>query len=1065
MFFFFTGRGSLHVQQERFDIEPNAPKFRTPLENKPKPKKIRKEETAPVTKYIAPKPQGVLAPTPQPTVPPPPPAVKPAAAPAPAVWRRAEPRPGARAIEAAPLAAPKKAPPVGNRRQYPGAAPSFLGPENASEFHFETPSQRPACRHSLHNEYLGQAIDKLLRSSRLERRAEDAAYEASVAEAWLTRPDERPARQPHLNSPRLGMRPPLSAHASPSTARASTPSTGMPATPQAGRSPAASRAEARSESRDAPASAEPTLSRVHPWLPMHVPMVASGRSGPSESRAARVGNRGAPGRSHGRSAASKLRPTPSSMPAPAQLPARLQAGLPPSPQSQEAGLQSQVQSSAQKPPPPTKTQSQPDDPAPPTAVALRSSTAAQAVAVCAEFGEGDADLAAAAISRLAKLCAAARADPGKGRARLAAADEQAEEALQGLGGLFGVSKEPRRAQDQARGREPTPSDGPGGAPDSGFGALLSLMRCHPHSAAVQAAGSMLLIQLMTSEARKQEAAAAGAVALVLDVIRSSDSEAPATAAAAAAATATTAAATAAAMAAAAPAGVATVAIAAQASACLALVSLTSSSSERTALCLEQGALSAVIRALHAHPRAPLLQLNGLMALHHLLRDVEGSSADESRCQAAAEAGALEAAAAALSDARAEWPTVTWAALVLLQMTGGSALRTHSALEIGGRAALTKALKKAVGKAAGNRTNLPTSHAMVVSPVAERARGGETAAQGGAGVRSGGDRSHVAASAALVRGVPVAAPAHAPQSLASLIRLAREWLDLHAQMLTSAKTRANETPPTPPPARATGPGPKRDALAETAACDGVYIRSSFAAPPRPGPPAGGRYGRSSLWALLQAWVQPAIDYVEARWAAARAAADARAAEEADEAEIACALSCEQMADESAAFHQRKSLLAAISLQAVERGRRARRDSAERARASSSHIQPASPPPDARASSCPRLDTAAVAAYEDAGGGAVSVAEEARGAASDHLIQPPPLTTFYVPLPPPGPEDFLTRQRWLWTDAGVAPAVAPAMAAVRRVQAAQRGHQDRKALAERRATLVTQEQMIRPSGCTD
>ena len=85
------------------------------------------------------------------------------------------------------------------RNEYMGAAPSYIGPDYpAREYHFETPSQRPAYRYSGHDEHLGKAIDHLIRRTELERKAEDAAYRASVAEAWRVEPV---IRQPHLHSP------------------------------------------------------------------------------------------------------------------------------------------------------------------------------------------------------------------------------------------------------------------------------------------------------------------------------------------------------------------------------------------------------------------------------------------------------------------------------------------------------------------------------------------------------------------------------------------------------------------------------------------------------------------------------------------------------------------------------------------------------------------------------------------------------------------------------------------------------------------------------------------------
>jgi len=253
--------------------------------------------------------------------------------------------------------------------------------------------------------------------------------------------------------------------------------------------------------------------------------------------------------------------------------------------------------------------------------------------------------------------------------------------------------------------------------------LLALLRCHSHSGDTQAAGCSLLVQLLDSEPRKSAAAQAGAIEHLVSILRCHATNSAGM-----------------------PASV-------LAAACLALVSLASASTQRTTQCVESGALVAVIGALRAHPQAssPLLALNGCMMLVQLLRDA--GAQHEARCQMAAEEGALVALVAALSGDGASWPLLTWATIALLEIMHTSALRTQLALKAGAQEALEKAIAAAslatpaagsAGKARADNTSGKASSTEHHSDKGPRKRCSE--------------------------------------SVHSLLRLAREWLALHADVL-------------------------------------------------------------------------------------------------------------------------------------------------------------------------------------------------------------------------------------------------------------------------------------------
>ena len=660
------------------------------------------------------------------------------------------------------------------RNEYVGAAPSYIGPDYpAREYHFETPSQRPAYRYSGHDEHLGKAIDHLIRRTELERKAEDAAYRASVAEAWRVEPV---IRQPHLHSP---------CFASP-------------------RKQSQPRKERLNGQRREPVDAlEHTLTKQQrclprrpeavpmlsipgplrrplsvpllPLLPLEVPPISSVLESslatvvpirdagwaPGWEPAAPVVAAAAPA-PEARSKASKrsaaTSPAPQSLPAAFRLRAKRQQqdlqkqgrlqtqglprqGLPAAPLRQlvPAALPSPRGSAAPRSLAVGNDERWPGHPSAPTAQSVQACTAAQALAVCTELGLSSPQLASASLARLAALCA--------GDGFLCAGPSSAEDHLPD-----------RSASSAADAKNPqTPPTPVLESFEGGFEGLLmlllQLLSTHRQSEPTLAAGCILLVQLMASDRRKEAAVEAGAIGMLVDVLRQTaptpELSCPAK-------------------------GDASVHDlptdehqdehgassvehpVAAAIACLALVSLASSSAERTQRCFEQGALAAVVDAMLLQPHAKLLQLNGCMALVHLVRAGGSSLPDDVRCQAAARAGAATALTAALVNHASYWATLTWAILAVLLITNSSALRALETINAGGRAALEHAaatLKDADG-VEGQGFGVTTD-----------------------GFTDGAGRLHI--------------PVHSAVSLKSiltLIDLARAWLDLSAEAFASAKSR-------------------------------------------------------------------------------------------------------------------------------------------------------------------------------------------------------------------------------------------------------------------------------------
>jgi hypothetical protein len=274
--------------------------------------------------------------------------------------------------------------------------------------------------------------------------------------------------------------------------------------------------------------------------------------------------------------------------------------------------------------------------------------------------------------------------------------------------------------------------------------LLQLLSTHRQFEPTLAAGCMLLVQMMANDSRKEAAVEAGAIGMLVDVLRQTAPppvrSCPATGASVHDLPPD-------------EHGASSVEHpVAAAIACLALVSLASSSSQRTQRCVEQDALTAVVDAMLFQPHAKLLQLNGCMALVHLVRAGGSTLPDEVRCQAAARAGAATALTAALANHASYWATLTWAILGVLLITNSSALRALETINAGGRAAL--------------------EHAAATLKGADGVEG-----QGFDVTTDGAGRLHT--------------PVHSAVSLKSiltLIDLARAWLDLSAEAYASAKSR-------------------------------------------------------------------------------------------------------------------------------------------------------------------------------------------------------------------------------------------------------------------------------------
>ena len=679
------------------------------------------------------------------------------------------------------------------RNEYMGAAPSYIGPDYpAREYHFETPSQRPAYRYSGHDEHLGKAIDHLIRRTELERKAEDAAYRASVAEAWRVEPV---IRQPHLHSPcfasprkqsqprkeRLNgeRREPVDAlehsltkqqlehtltkqQRCPPRRPEDVPMLSIPGLPL-----------------KLPRPLSVPLLPLLPLLPLEVPPISYPVSSVLESSptTAPIRDAGwAPGWEPAARGpvvaaaapapeASPSKPSAATLPAPQSFPAafRLRAkrqqqdlqkqgrlqkqglprqglprqGLPAAPLRQlvPAALSSPRGCTAPRSLAVGNDERWPGHPSAPTAQSLQACTAAQALAVCTELGHSSPQLASASLARLAALCA--------GDGFLCAGPSSA-------------------ADDSAAADAKRPQTPPTSVLESFEGGfegllmlLLQLLSTHRQFEPTLAAGCMLLVQMMANDSRKEAAVEAGAIGMLVDVLRQT-APAPVDVLRQTAPTPVRSC----------PATGASVHDlppdehgassvehpVAAAIACLALVSLASSSSQRTQRCVEQDALTAVVDAMLLQPHAKLLQLNGCMALVHLVRAGGSTLPDEVRCQAAARAGAATALTAALANHASYWATLTWAILGVLLITNSSALRALETINAGGRAAL--------------------EHAAATLKGADGVEG-----QGFDVTTDGAGRLHI--------------PVHSAVSLKSiltLIDLARAWLDLSAEAYASAKSR-------------------------------------------------------------------------------------------------------------------------------------------------------------------------------------------------------------------------------------------------------------------------------------